>query len=135
MVIKIDANIDGGMSSLNRLMSLTDHPTAIVFTDPLTATGALIRAQEVGLKIPDDLSIVGFDDGTQRYKVYPRLTAICQDTHELGVEAGKWLGHRLRGLVNEPLRKVLHATLEINQTTGIKPEKPVRLAPNGDVIG
>ena len=134
IIVRIEANLDGGKTALNRLMSLTVPPTAIVFTDPLTATGALIRAQEVGLKIPDDLSIVGFDDGSQRYKVFPKLTAVCQDTHELGMEAGVWLGRKIIGQVSEPLQKVLRATLEINQTTGVPPKNLVRLAPNGSVI-
>ena len=134
MVIKIHANIEGGKTTFNRLMSLVDHPTAIVFTDPLTAMGALIRAQEVGLRIPDDLSIVGFDDGNQRHRVYPTLTAICQDTHEIGLEAGIWLGQKVNGQTTKPLRKVLHASLEINQTTGVPPKDSVRLAPNGTLI-
>jgi len=134
-VIRIDANIEGGRTALNRLMSLTEPPTAIVFTDPMTATGALLRAQEVGLKIPEDLSIVGFDDGMQRYRVYPTLTAVCQDTHEIGLEAGIWLGRKIVGQVSEPLHKILPATLEINQTTGVPPQNTVRLAPNGNAIG
>ncbi len=134
MVIRIAANVDGGKTALNRLMSLSVPPTAIVFTDPLTATGALLRAQEVGLKIPEDLSIIGFDDGIQRFKVYPTLTAVCQDTHEIGFEAGLWLGRKITGIVSEPLQKVLHATLEINQTTGVPPQEPIRIQPNGSAI-
>ncbi len=134
MVIRIDANVDGGKTALNRLMSLAMPPTAIVFADPLTATGALLRAQEVGLKIPEDLSIVGFDDGIQRFKVHPTLTAVCQDTHEIGLEAGIWLGRKISGLDVGPLQKVLHATLEINQTTGVPPGEAVRIQPNGNAI-
>ena len=134
VVIQVSANINGGRTALNRLMSLPQPPTAIVFTDPKTAIGAMLRAQEVGLKIPEDLSIVGFDDGMQRHAVHPTMTVVYQDTHEIGMEAGIWLGRKIKGLECPPLRKVLHATLEINQTTGVPPKDVVRLAPNGSVI-
>ncbi len=134
VILRIEANVEGGKTALNRLMSLSTPPTAIVFADPPSATGALLRAQEVGLKIPEDLSIIGFDDGSQRFKVYPTLTAVCQDTHEIGLEAGLWLGRNISGFACDPLRTVLHATLEINQTTGLPPREVLRLAPNGSAI-
>ena len=134
IVIQVSANLSGGRTALNRLMSQSLPPTAIIFTDPKTATGAMLRAQEVGLKIPADLSIVGFDDGMQRHAVHPTMTVVYQDTHEIGLEAGIWLGRKIKGLECPPLRKVLHATLEINQTTGVPPQDVLRLAPNGDVI-
>ena len=134
LVLRINANFDGGQTALNRLMSLVEPPTAIVFTDPQPGIGAICRAHEVGLQIPRDLSIVGFDDGNSRKRIYPVLTAVCQDTRELGLEAAVWLAKRISGGGTEPCRQVIHAHLEINQTTGVPPSKPVRLQPNGAVI-
>jgi len=134
LVLRIVANFEGGRTALNRLMSLPAPPTAIIFTDPLPGIGAICRAHEVGLKIPQDLSIIGFDDGETRKRIYPVLTAVCQDTRELGLEAAVWLTKRLKGDYEEPIHQVIHARLEINQTTGVPPSNSVRLQPNGTVI-
>ncbi|MCA9232316.1 MAG: LacI family DNA-binding transcriptional regulator [Planctomycetales bacterium] len=134
LVLRIVANFDGGRTALNRLMSLPEPPTAIVFTDPQPGIGAICRAHEVGLQIPRDLSIIGFDDGDTRRRIYPVLTAVCQDTRELGFEAAAWLSKRLNGETTDSFRQVIHARLEINQTTGVPPSTPVRLQPNGKVI-
>ena len=132
--LRVVADFDGGQTALNRLMSLADPPTAIVFTDPQSGIGAMCRAHEVGLQIPRDLSIVGFDDGYSRKRIYPVLTAVCQDTRELGLEAAVWLRERLLGGETKLCHQVIHANLEINQTTGVPPTKSVRLQPNGTVI-
>jgi len=134
LVLRIVANFDGGRTALNRLMSLPEPPTAIIFTDPLPGIGAICRAHEVGLQIPRDLSIIGFDDGETRQRIYPVMTAVCQDTRELGREATMWLAKRLHGGSTGPIHQVIHARLEINQTTGVPPSNPVRLQPNGTAI-
>ena len=134
LVLRIEANLDGGRTALNRLMSLPEPPTAIVFSDPLPGIGAICRAHEVGLQIPRDLSIIGFDDGDIRKRIYPIMTAVCQDTREIGMEAAVWLSKRLDNEMSKPLRQVIDARLEINQTTGIPPKKPVRMQPNGTAI-
>ena len=132
--LRVVADFDGGQTALNRLMSLANPPTAIVFADPQPGIGAICRAHEIGLQIPRDLSIVGFDDGWTRKQIFPVMTAVCQDTRELGVEAAVWLTGKLGGLGKKPCRQVIHAHLEINQTTGVPPAKPVRLQPSGAVI-
>ena len=134
LVLHVIADFEGGQTALNRLMSLANPPTAIVFADPHPGIGAICRAHEVGLHIPRDLSIVGFDDGYTRKRIYPVLTAVCQDTKELGMEAAVWLTKKLSGMNVRPCRQVIHAHLEINQTTGVPPTKPVRLQPSGAVI-
>src|SRR5262249_51711542 len=58
LVVSMLADLDGGKSTINRLMSSPNPPTAIYFTDPLACAGALGRAHEIGLHIPNDLSIV-----------------------------------------------------------------------------
>src|SRR5215213_9450625 len=58
LVLSVVAGMESGRSTINRLMSIPLPPTAIYFTDPLTCVGALQRAHAMGLKIPDDVSIV-----------------------------------------------------------------------------
>jgi DNA-binding LacI/PurR family transcriptional regulator len=130
LVVPVIADINGGIAAMNRLMSLPNPPTAIYFTDPLTTDGAMRRAYAMGLKVPEDLSIVGFDDGDMRMRVYPALTAVCQNASNLGYEAALWMTRRIMGS-NEPIRKVAHTFFEVNQTTGLPPKQPVRVLPDG----
>ena len=81
---------------------------------------------EMGVKIPDDVSIIGFDDAYMRNNVYPKLSAICQDAEQLGYEAVSALtGHLMDGPTT-PYRKVLPTWLELHRTTGRPPGDAVR---------
>ncbi len=131
LIVQTQPTREGGEHAFNELLSRREPPTAIYFTDPFPAVGALCRAHAVGVSVPEQLSIVGFDDGNMRRQVHPLLTAVCQPTEELGLEAGRWLGRRVRGEALPPLRRVLQPTLEINQTTAVPPARPVRIQPGG----
>ena len=134
LIVKIVPNLGGGINAINQLMSLPEPPTAVYLTDPATSIGAMCRAAEIGLKVPDDLSLIGFDDATSRKFIYPRMTAVCQSAEEMGEEAARWLCRRIAGLETDPLHKSISAFLEINQTTGIPREQPLRILPNGQRI-
>jgi DNA-binding LacI/PurR family transcriptional regulator len=131
LVLAVQADMDGGKSAINRLLSLPEPPTAIYFTDPLACVGAIARVHSLGLHIPNDLSIVGFDDGDMRLRTWPVLTSVCQDAAQLGFEAALWLTRKLNSISNEPLRKMMSTFFEVHETTGIPPEHPVRVLPNG----
>lgn len=135
LIIRIVSSLEGGMNSLNELMSRRTPPTAICFADPHSSVGAMCRANEIGLKLPEQLSILGFDDGNLRNMVCPVMSAVYQDTREIGFEAARWLGGRILGQNQTPLQRVIQASLMINQTTGSPPSEPTQLQPNGRPIG
>ena len=62
----------------NLLQSVDPLPTAIFASNDLSAFGAMDAAREYGLRIPDDISIIGFDDIPQASLVYPKLTTVRQ---------------------------------------------------------
>lgn len=134
LIVKIVPSLSGGINAINQLMSLPEPPTAVYLTDPTASIGAMCRAAEIGLKVPDDLSLIGFDDATSRNFIYPRMTAVCQSAEELGEEAARWLCRKIAGLETEVLHKSIPAFLEINQTTGVPREHPLRILPNGQRI-
>jgi DNA-binding LacI/PurR family transcriptional regulator len=132
--------VDGGAAAVSKLMSLPEPPTAIFFTDPGSTVGALRRAQELGIRVPDELSIIGVDDEQMRRWTHPVYTAIVQQAPEIGFQAGRWLARvvasgKSKSTSVEPLRMDLQAFLEINGTTGAVPRRAVRVAPNGHRIG
>ena len=79
---------------MRKVLSHPHPPTAIFIADPLVAEGAINESHRVGVNIPDDISILGFDDTDTRNAVYPVMTAICQDSRELGRRAFELLVRR-----------------------------------------
>ena len=131
LVVEIMAWVDGGASVINRLMSLPQPPTAIYFTDPMVCFGALRRCMELGIKVPSELSIVGFDDTDTRRHAYPAFTAVVQDAVMLGFESSRWLTRMLSGVAPKTMRQVRQTSFEINQTTAPPPLTPIRVLPDG----
>ena len=136
LVVEVIADINGGASAINRFMSLSTPPTAIVFTDPLSTVGGLRRALELNIRVPEELSIVGFDDGELRRYTHPIYTAVCGDAADLGRAAAAWLARRIdRGPSVEPMRVRRNAYLEVNSTTAATPAERIRVSPDGRRLG
>lgn len=108
---------EGGAAAMNMAVSMRPRPTAIFFADPLTAIGGVKRAYELGVSIPNDMSIVGFDDTDARYAVHPTLTAVCQDAARLGYEAALWLTRSVTQRKGSSLRRTIPTYFEVNQST------------------
>lgn len=82
-------NVDGGREIALEMLSREDRPTAIFAGSDLQALGAIEAAKTLGLRVPEDLSIVGYDDIPLCRWVSPRLTTIHQPLHLMGAEAAK----------------------------------------------
>ncbi len=110
--------LSGGATCIEMIASQADRPTAVYFADPLLGVGAIKKAHAIGMRIPDDLSIVGFDDTDMRFAVHPTMTAVCQDARALGYEAALWLTRSFSGVGDKILRKAVPTYFEINESTG-----------------
>lgn len=119
LVYRHPSTLAGGATIMTMLRSLSDAPTAVFLADPVLALGAVKRAHELGMRIPTDLSIIGFDDTDMRFAVHPTLTAVCQDASLLGVAAARWL---TRGVYHEPFRRTIPTFFEINASVGPGPD-------------
>lgn len=80
-----------GFAAGRALLSLPQPPTAIFASNDVMAFGVMEAARERGLSIPEDLSIVGFDDIAQASLVHPPLTTIRQPLEEMGRAATRML--------------------------------------------
>lgn len=134
LVVSVVADMDGGKSAINRLMSLPVPPSAVYFADPLACIGAIAQTHSLGLRTPDDLSIVGFDDGDARFRTWPVYTAVCQDAAQLGFEASLWLTRRLTGVGEDRIQKEMSTFFEVHETTGLPTRQPVRVLQDGTRI-
>lgn len=94
-------SLEGGYEAMKRLLELEDRPTAVFVSGDYMAIGAMRAIQEAGLKIPEDISIVGFDDVEAAKLVCPGLTTVHQDTVRIGQAAAERLIDRINGKSDE----------------------------------
>ena len=78
-----------------RLLSLETPPTVIMMVDDYSALGGIDTIGQLGLKIPDDISITGYDGISMIQKIRPRLTTMKQDGNEIGRQAASRLVSRI----------------------------------------
>lgn len=111
-----------GYLEMMALLDLPEPPTAIFAVTDRTALGAMAALNEVGINVPDDLSIVGFDDVTPEAYPKPSLTSITSKRLDMGRIAMQ----RLHELINDPdqtpIKIVMHTQLVIRDTSA--PPKP-----------
>ena len=86
-----------GFACAQRLLNLSDPPTAIFAANDQSAFGAIQAAQQAGLRVPDDLSVVGFDNIPEASYTNPGLTTIDQLIDEMGCIATEMLINLIEG--------------------------------------
>ncbi|MEM7680797.1 MAG: LacI family DNA-binding transcriptional regulator [Planctomycetota bacterium] len=121
-MIRVWPHRRGGASAMNRIMAERDRPTAVFFTDMGAALGAAKRAFELGVRIPGDMSMASFDDTDLRFFTCPTMTAVCQDTVQIGRSAFQMLQSLIRDPSSGPLRQEVPHWLEVHQSTGTPDE-------------
>jgi DNA-binding LacI/PurR family transcriptional regulator len=82
-----NGRVDGGVQSWSSLKALPEPPTAVFCYNDMTAIGLLRAVRQAGLSVPQDLSVVGFDDIPFASFVSPSLTTIAQPQFEMGQRA------------------------------------------------
>ena len=66
------------------LLELKDPPTCILYPDDYSALGGINEIRDRGLRIPEDISVAGYDGITVARILQPKLTTLCQDTEAIG---------------------------------------------------
>jgi LacI family transcriptional regulator len=114
-----------GVQSARKLLNVpaAKRPTAIFASNDEMAAGALTVAHSMGLGVPEDISIVGFDDAPLASQVWPALTTIRQPITDMAAEAVQLLLSTLTGQPAEDLQHVLPASLTFRQSTGPAPNR------------
>jgi len=96
LIVEGNSRIDGGeRAALHLLTHEAARPTALFVTSGLMIISALQAINRVGLRCPEDIALVGFDDFEWAAVMYPRLTTVCQPTYEIGQKAAQLLFERL----------------------------------------
>jgi len=104
--------VESGAASMRSLLAEPERPTAVVCLNYELTIGALIAVNESGLRIPEDISFVGFDSLELSQVMKPRLSMVVQPTHEIAGRAADLMRHRLEPRPEnqpepEPYRRVV----------------------------
>ncbi|MDR1427939.1 MAG: LacI family transcriptional regulator [Bifidobacteriaceae bacterium] len=78
-----------GVRAVADVWTMTERPTALVFDNDVMALGGLAEAERLGLAVPEDLSLVAWDDSPQCQLASPSLSAVSHDVQALGVLAAE----------------------------------------------
>jgi DNA-binding LacI/PurR family transcriptional regulator len=106
----------GGHSKTLILLRLIPRPTAIFAGNDLIALGALIAIRDAGLRCPEDISVMGFDDLDLAETTNPSLSSVSQSGYQLGTTATQLLLDRLAGDTSPAKHLVLETSLKIRHS-------------------
>jgi LacI family transcriptional regulator, xylobiose transport system transcriptional regulator len=95
-----DFLVTGGRAAAERLLASEDRPTAVFAGNDIQALGVIEVASELGLRVPEDLSVVGYDDTQVATWARPRLTTVHQPIRRMAAEAARIV---LRMAAGEPV--------------------------------
>jgi LacI family transcriptional regulator len=117
LLVRGDFHAPSGHSAALQLLQLTPRPTAIFVCNDMMAIGALRAASQLGLSVPEDVAIVGFDDIELASYISPSLTTVAQPKLEIGQLAVKLLFERMGNPSLPPRHTVLSTTLVIRESS------------------
>lgn len=92
-----DASMEDGIAAFDRALVELPDCDALVFASDVTAAGAMVRATELGVKVPERMGIAGYGDLFFARHAYPGLTTVHNDPYGLGKTAGQKVRARLDG--------------------------------------
>ena len=108
-----------GRLEMKQLLNLTSPPTAVFAVSDRTALGAMDAIYEAGLSVPDDISVVGFDDMPPESYAYPALTSVVSERYSMGRVAMRRLQAIIKDPSLTPVKIMMHTQLVVRETSGL----------------
>lgn len=122
-VVRTDFSAAQGATATRDLLALADAPTAIVYSNDQMAVAGIGVAERLGLRVPDDLSVSGFDDTELGRHLRPALTSVATDARAWGAAAARALLGMLAGDAVAHI-ELAEPTLVIRESTSVSPHPP-----------
>ena len=117
LLLQGDNSFESGFECAGRLLGRKRRPSAIFAANDDMAAGVIRSAHELGIQVPDQLSVAGFDDVPLSRQVWPHLTTVYQPVFKLAEQATELLFRQIKGeKLTEPTR--IDSTLVIRRSTG-----------------
>ncbi len=115
-VVEGDFTENGGMVGMSRLLALDERPSAVFVASDTMAMGALRAIRQAGMRVPEDIALVGFDDVPQAAYLDPPLTTVRQPIERMGAMAVRLLVDIITHRVDIPQRVILMPELVVRAT-------------------
>ena len=132
LVMRADYSYEGAITATRQLMDLSTRPEAILVSNNLMTIGALTALSEIGVEIPKDIAIIGFDDMPWSPLLTPPLTVVSQPAYEMGNLSANILLSRISDSNESPPLKIrLGTELIIRESCGCCHEKSFDPIPAG----
>jgi LacI family transcriptional regulator len=116
LVFERDFEFIEGHTAMRRMLMHPDRPTAVFAANDIQAIGAISHCRELGLHVPEDVSVIGFDDLPVAEFTHPKLTTIRVPGDRMGHVAALRLFDMIRGK-SDPPSEILPVELIIRQST------------------
>jgi LacI family transcriptional regulator len=129
-----DNSIGSGEKCAEKILRLENRPTAIFCANDDMAAGVVRVANNMGISIPEELSVAGCDDISLAKLIFPSLTTIRQPLRAMSEAASRALIDGSRGAPRDPGLETIAATLQIRDSTGPVPASASALAHETDAI-
>ena len=113
-----DMTEEGGYRAAVRLLSRADRPTAIFAVNDIACVGAMSAVQEMGLLVPQDISLVGYDNTSLAQIRHLWLTSVDNASVEVGQRAARALVRRIVDPVADATEQLIRPTLQVRGSTG-----------------
>ena len=119
-IIEGNHTLEGGVAAMEHLLKCRDKPTALLCSNDMTAIGVLQKLYRVGLRVPDDFSVIGFDNTQIGQITAPSLTTIEMSRHALAKAALAALRGQVESQNSSPQKLDLEIQTElvVRESTG-----------------
>lgn len=117
LVVYSDYQESGGFRAMNELLSASEQFTAVIAANDQMAYGARLALHRAGLRVPEDVSLLGFDDLPHSAFTLPPLTSVRQSVYEIGTSAAKAMFDLLNKIT--PPYRLVEAELVVRESTRI----------------
>ena len=119
-LIEGDHTLEGGRAAMEQLLKLESQPTAVMCSNDVTAIGVQHALFDANLKVPDDLSLIGFDDIHLAEYTIPPLTTVRMSCHDIAEKAVRNLLAHIQKPAGEPVtEEPVPTRLVVRQTTAL----------------
>lgn len=126
LIVRGGFSYEGGAKAMKVLLEQKPIPTAVLAFNDISAIGAMRAIRDQGLKVPEDISVIGFDDISQCFFTIPRLTTVHFPKYKMAEAASRLLLEKMEGSVSEkrtevvlPLRLVVRESTAKVKGSGI----------------
>jgi LacI family transcriptional regulator len=119
-VVEGDFYHSSGYEQMKRLLALPEPPDAVTAASDMTAVGAILAIEEAGLRVPEDIAVVGYDDSPFAPMMRPALTTVRQDAVGLGMAAADGILAMLDNPDDPPPAIVFSVELVVRESCGIE---------------